>query len=241
MTTSEKSPFLPCEVPDCAGAIVAHGLCEKHYRRVRRHGDVNHGRPKGYGAKASHPFYGRWKSMTRNSGGGVDSRWSDFWLFVQDVGQCPSDQHRLYRIENSKRWSKDNYQWRKNISDERDAADRLSHAEYQRAYIMKRPDVLKRAHLKKHYGLMLERFNEMRAAQGDVCAICCKGEFAKHAVTGEPRALAVDHDHSSGQIRGLLCTNCNKGVGCFRDDPALLRAAIAYLESHAQAPKEEAA
>ena len=72
------------------------------------------------------------------------------------------------------------------------------------------------------YGLTLEAYQDLFARQGGVCAIC-----------GAPpgnRALAVDHDHGSGEVRGLLCTRCNVGIGGFRDDPELLAAAIAYLE-----------
>ena len=72
------------------------------------------------------------------------------------------------------------------------------------------------------YGLSLEAYQELLAQQGGVCAIC-----------GSPpgkRALAVDHDHVTGEVRALLCTRCNVGIGGFRDDPQLLVAAIAYLE-----------
>jgi hypothetical protein len=44
--------------------------------------------------------------------------------------------------------------------------------------------------------------------------------------------LAVDHDHKTGKIRGLLCRNHNTGLGLFRDDPAIIRQAAAYIERH---------
>ena len=57
-------------------------------------------------------------------------------------------------------------------------------------------------------------------AQGGLCFLC-----------GEPGALMVDHDHTSGQIRKLLCRDCNTGLGRFKDNPRLLRKATVYLES----------
>jgi hypothetical protein len=44
----------------------------------------------------------------------------------------------------------------------------------------------------------------------------------------------MDHDHATDQLRDLLCTDCNIGLGCFGDDPARLRAAALYVESHRQ-------
>ncbi len=73
------------------------------------------------------------------------------------------------------------------------------------------------------YGMSKERYLELSGEQDGKCAIC----------GGPPgaRALAVDHDHGTGQIRALLCTRCNIGIGGFRDDPELLRKALAYLVS----------
>lgn len=65
-------------------------------------------------------------------------------------------------------------------------------------------------------------YRRMLEAQGGVCAIC--------GGTPELRNYAVDHDHATGRVRGLLCRRCNLGVGYFLDRPDLLRAAINYLE-----------
>jgi hypothetical protein len=54
------------------------------------------------------------------------------------------------------------------------------------------------------------------------CAIC-----RKKPQTG--RRLSVDHDHKTGEVRGLLCTLCNQGLGYFKDDPGRLGAALEYL------------
>ena len=71
------------------------------------------------------------------------------------------------------------------------------------------------------YGMEAEDYEEMFRRQGGVCAIC-----------GEPptgKDLAVDHCHTSGDVRGLLCTRCNIGLGYFKDDEERLKKAIAYL------------
>lgn len=72
------------------------------------------------------------------------------------------------------------------------------------------------------YGLTPEDYRELLAAQNGKCAIC--QQEAKH--------YAVDHDHVTGQVRGLLCDTCNVGLGHFRDDVGRLMSAAAYLLSH---------
>ena len=79
------------------------------------------------------------------------------------------------------------------------------------------------------YGMTLDDYNRMLAAQNGVCAICHLPPSGNR--NSRTIHLAVDHCHTSGKIRKLLCSHCNAGVGGFKDDPTLLRAAIAYLES----------
>jgi hypothetical protein len=75
------------------------------------------------------------------------------------------------------------------------------------------------------YGMSLEAYNDMLESQGGSCAICktAAGKFQK--------SLCVDHDHETGEVRGLLCNSCNWGLGYFRDRPRLLAQALVYLES----------
>jgi hypothetical protein len=79
--------------------------------------------------------------------------------------------------------------------------------------------------LRTRYGLTLDDYKTMLAAQGGVCAIC------REPSTSAWGSLHVDHDHDTGRVRGLLCEACNVGLGNFKDDPARLRAAAVYLES----------
>ena len=77
----------------------------------------------------------------------------------------------------------------------------------------------RKSHLKRKYGLTLQEFDELLASQGGGCAIC-----------GNPNADNVDHDHVTGRVRGILCWNCNVGVGQFEDDIERLIAATSYLD-----------
>jgi len=84
--------------------------------------------------------------------------------------------------------------------------------------------------LKRYYGMSLAEYNVMLKAQDGVCAICKKVDTA--IIQGEPKPLAVDHNHTTGVIRGLLCSPCNQSIGLFKEDPEILDVAAAYLRSH---------
>jgi len=77
-----------------------------------------------------------------------------------------------------------------------------------------------RKHSLKRFGITPEQFDALLLKQDGTCAICRQAE---------KRNLAVDHSHSTGKVRGLLCTRCNNGIGAFNDNPALLKAAIVYI------------
>ena len=82
--------------------------------------------------------------------------------------------------------------------------------------------------LQRYFGISLVEYNEMLENQDGVCAICGKEEATK--VNGKRVRLSVDHDHKTGKIRGLLCGNCNRGIGNLQDSPGLLKKAIDYLK-----------
>lgn len=79
--------------------------------------------------------------------------------------------------------------------------------------------------LKKAFGISYGEYQKMLEVQSNACAIC------KTTNTGKRRAFAVDHCHTTGKIRGLLCSNCNTGIGNLRDSVELLKQAIHYLEN----------
>ncbi len=81
-------------------------------------------------------------------------------------------------------------------------------------------------HLKRRYGITARDADAMLEEQGGSCAIC-RIEPAAH----------VDHDHATGAVRALLCFGCNGGLGQFKDDPEVLRAAACYVERHRASPR----
>lgn len=83
-------------------------------------------------------------------------------------------------------------------------------------------------HLEHLYGLPVGTYDKMFVAQDGKCAICLQPETATRK--GKRMVLAVDHDHTTGQVRQLLCYACNRGIGLLKDSPNLLRAAADYLE-----------
>lgn len=83
-------------------------------------------------------------------------------------------------------------------------------------------------HLRRKYGLTPEQYEAMSGRQGHACAICRRPETAVSR-NGKPLGLAVDHDHATGRVRGLVCRRHNQAIGLFGDDPELLRAAADYL------------
>ena len=74
--------------------------------------------------------------------------------------------------------------------------------------------------LKRTFGLTVEEYDAMLDAQHGVCAICGK--------LPQKKRLAVDHNHTTGKVRGLLCPSCNRTLGYF-ENPTWTQAATAYL------------
>jgi hypothetical protein len=81
-------------------------------------------------------------------------------------------------------------------------------------------------YLKRKYGITYEDYETMLANQGGGCAICGTTTPLKGK-----RFLNVDHDHSTGKVRGVLCQPCNTGLGKLQDSTELLQKAIAYLST----------
>ncbi len=111
---------------------------------------------------------------------------------------------------------------------------RLAHPGYDaglaKVYRVKHRDTYLKTHRSqrlKRYGLTIASFNDLLESQRNRCAICMTdkpGGFANQ--------WAVDHNHLTGRTRGILCNNCNKGLGHFRDSILYLVCAKNYLEKY---------
>lgn len=101
---------------------------------------------------------------------------------------------------------------------------------YQKEYREKNRQVLSDKERQRRFGITRHEYAELFHRQNGVCAICAKPETATR--NGKVKALAVDHNHTTGKIRGLLCSDCNTGIGKLKDDRNVLLSAVKYLDEH---------
>ena len=127
---------------------------------------------------------------------------------------CGADYERAYRKKNREKINAQSRAWRR-----RNPKQHLSATMRWRS---KNPDSCRKAQIKRVYGLSVKEYNTMVGTQLGRCAICDK----------VPSRFVVDHCHETDRVRGLLCDDCNLGVGLFGDSPATLSNATKYLEHY---------
>lgn len=141
---------------------------------------------------------------------------------------------RAWRAKNRDRLRKLAQKWR-DSNRERVRANHLRwtrenrerHLEYGRKWRAKHPRRRYSHVLKNQYGITLDQLTAMIAGQGNACAICRK-DFSSLP----RRHIHVDHNHRSGAVRGILCSNCNTMIGHAHDSQEILSLGIAYLNVH---------
>ena len=126
---------------------------------------------------------------------------------------------KKYREANKEKTKADLKRWKEENS---------THVQnYYKQWSENNKDYHKDKHLRYSYGISLEEYNTMREQQNAKCACCGVDE------TETPRGrLFVDHCHSSGKIRALLCQHCNTALGMVKDDVEILSSLITYLQEH---------
>ena len=142
------------------------------------------------------------------------------------------EKNRLYRENNPETVKESNRKWIENNRDKVNAT--------QRRYTKRKPEKIKELweswyennkervkfnKIKRVYGITKEQYEHMLEQQSGCCAIC-----SVSAESQRDKTLVVDHCHSSGKIRGLLCHTCNTAIGLFKDNIDSLQRAILYLQ-----------
>ena len=107
--------------------------------------------------------------------------------------------------------------------------DRKKQLQYFRDYGQKNRTAIRAKKLPKTHGITQSDYLDILAKQHGVCAICKKAETT--VTRGHLQPLAVDHDHLTNQIRGLLCIKCNTALGLLDDSCERAQALISYLET----------
>lgn len=125
---------------------------------------------------------------------------------------------RECRSAESSRHYRDNWEDRKRANDRWRAKNKNYYEEQSR-----------NRHLLNTYGITSETYKKLHDAQDGLCAICKQPE-TKRSKNGKLLALAVDHCHDTGKVRGLLCCTCNSGIGLIGDTKDRAKATVAYLE-----------
>lgn len=129
--------------------------------------------------------------------------------------------------ERLREWRRRNPEWRAKEAERRraDTDYQERRRKYNRDRYYGREEWTRDLRLRRAFGITLEQYRELEAKQGGVCAIC--GQKCKSG-----RDLAVDHDHRTDEIRGLLCMNCNRAIGWLQEDPELIEKAARYVREN---------
>lgn len=147
-----------------------------------------------------HDFYIRWRSRENR------------YTYRHKCISCNTNRAVAYKEKYPERVKETNKVWRANNKDVK--------AEYNRRYNLQNQEAIKNNRYIYKYNITLEEFRCMVAQQGGRCRVCDEQE-------GE--SLHIDHNHATGEIRGLLCKSCNMALGLFNDDAKSLQGAINYI------------
>lgn len=91
---------------------------------------------------------------------------------------------------------------------------------------------IRKSRLRRFYGLTLQDYDGLKSQQDNRCAIC--GVIPDGNAAKSYDGFHVDHNHVTGRVRGLLCGNCNTGIGMLKESEVVLQSAIQYLRHHSE-------
>jgi len=232
-TTRERMPRGQCTVPGCDKTAHGKGVCDMHIKRMKVSGSYDDPRADNVNLKTNQAAYVQWMTYRRGDGYPIVQEWfDDFFVFFAAVGERPSPQHRLHRLDKTRPMGPGNFEWREKVTARLHGEGTQ---EYNDRYRQERRNTLGTSlwdgEYQAKYGISLRDFQNMMEAQGGVCAILGTPEV--HMRGGRVRAMSVDHDHKTGAARQLLTSAANTLLGAANDDPMVLAKAILYLAKHA--------
>jgi hypothetical protein len=133
-----------------------------------------------------------------------------------------------YRLDNPEKWKEIDRRAKSKARQNPEKAIRIRN--YQKQYREDNRKALSDRERKRKFGITPERYSEIFKTQNGLCAICKHPETATRL--GKVKSLSVDHCHTTGKIRGLLCSDCNTGIGKLKENKNIFLLAIQYLESN---------
>lgn len=167
-----------------------------------------------------------WKKANAHGATG----WASFDAFCEDMGGIPETRLSLLSIDHSRPIGPGNFRWSLPPEAKFDFQTRDGRISYNRAHRAANPAIYRARELRKNFDIGPEDYDRLLNEQSGVCAICERPESVERG--GKSEWLSVDHCHTTGKVRGLLCSQCNHAIGKLNDDPELMRRAISYLRSH---------
>jgi hypothetical protein len=135
----------------------------------------------------------------------IEKPLSDYWMRKTRGGQQAASRCKVCSTEENRKW-------------------RAANPDHEKLRYARERVQTRERHLVRKYGVDLSAYSAMLEDQAGACAICGKPDTAEHH-----GVLHVDHCHSTGAVRGLLCRNCNHVLGLMKDGATLMDKAAEYL------------
>lgn len=153
------------------------------------------------------------------------------------VSKYTPEEYKARRAESARKWRALNRERLLAEHRARRARDPERNKAIKQKYKEANKDKLANYELVKKYNITLEQYNQMLELQNNVCDICKKPETKRHK-NGTLYRLAVDHNHDTGKVRGLLCWRCNTAMGSFEERNVPILNVEEYIEKHREKPAE---